>query len=384
MTLGTKRKMRGVPSGLVLLLALAPAAHAQRSARDEVDAQLRELMGKRPTRVKVTFEGFTAPGYALEGLELTLDGAPLPTPPLSKLTDFGTHVVYEGDARVGDHRLDARVILVDKAGVMMSSEPGYTWKVGVTRTFNLTAGLEVAIALEAVRVPEARDPRQKFKLSSTATPRMLVALDDGRMPEPVARPPAPVPDAGPSPAELAALAKQQAEAEKQRLLDEARAAKAAAEEEKRRKAEELQAAKLAAAEERKRQVEEAKAAKLAAAEERKRQAEEAKAAQASAAVDGARDARLAQDALQAAAADPTAPILYAIDAGEPSAAEDAGGAIAVIAPPAERAPQPPAPPAQGAAEDGSWGWLVGAGVVALGVVLFLLARRRANPRDPGV
>ena len=373
------------PLGLAVCLLSAAAlaqSSATKAAQDELEKQLREMVGKPPTRVKVTFRGLDEPQYKIDEVAITLDGAPLSTPSGQVLSQEGEHLIFEGDYKGGDHKLDARVTIVDASSTMFSYQAGYKWKTGVSRTFTLQPGLEVHVVLIPTRDASATQTEKKFKLSSTATPRMLAVLDDGKMPEP---PPkaklaaAEVVDAGaagPSDADSAAEAKRLAAEEKKRKAEEAAAAKAAAAEEKKRKAEEAAEAKRAAAEEKKRKADEARAARLAAAEEKKRLAEERQAI-----ASGKLPTRAVGEA--GAVAPPVAAV-EVVDAGAPEAI-DVG--IAEVVDAGAPAPAPrvaAAKPAEAAKEEGLPWVIIGAGGGLLIAVLILLARKKSNPRDPGL
>src|SRR5688572_7886423 len=133
------------------LLCVAFAVYAQsgstRAAREELERQLRDMVGKPPTRVKVTFNGLDEPGYLIEEVAITLDGMPLIAPAPGILSREGEHLIWEGDYKPGDHRLEAKVTIVDVSNTMVSSTAGLKWKPGVSRIFNLQPGLEVAVVL---------------------------------------------------------------------------------------------------------------------------------------------------------------------------------------------------------------------------------------------
>jgi hypothetical protein len=372
---------RGLPLAVCLFAAVALGqGGSTKAAQDELERQLREMVGKPPTRVKVTFIGLDEPQYKLDEVAITLDGAPLSTPSNNVLSQEGEHLIFEGDYKAGDHKVDARVTIVDSSSTMFSYQAGYRWKAGVSRTFTLQPGLEVHVVLTPARDSSATQIEKKFKLSSTATPRMLAVLDDGKMPEPLARAKVAAAEVdagtpGPSAADAAAEAKRLAAEEKKRKAEEAAAAKAAAAEEKKRKAEEAAEAKRVAAEEKQRQADEAKAAKLAAAEEKRRLAEEKKAIAA-----GKLPTRAVGEAGAVAAG--VAAVEF-IDAGAPEIADtpevvDAGTPVAAVRVAEAR-------PVEPVKEEGGPLWvIIGAGGGLLIALLIILARRRSNPRDPGL
>jgi hypothetical protein len=355
------------------VLGLASTAFAQ-GAQDELERQLKEMVGKPPTRLHVEYEGLDQPNYKLVDISFTLDGQALPTPSVDKLNE-GKTTIWNGDIKPGSHRLETSAVLTDVSGVLFSYEAGYKWKVKNTRTFDQQPGLEVHVLVTPELNPSEKDPQKKFALRSTADVKMLAKLEDGTMPD-VPKPNlkgAETPDAGTTTvAELSP-------AEKARQAAEERAAaKKAAEEEKKRQREEALAAKKAAAEEKKRQREEALAAKKAAAEEAKRQREEALAAKKAAAED-ARRQKAGQGERVAAAEKPPE------KAPEPEAAKapeavDAGAPAVAAAEPPKPVQAPQAAPAPVVEDKTSMvPIIVGVAVALLGIVVFLATRRKKQP-----
>jgi hypothetical protein len=366
------------------VLGLASAAFAQ-NASDELERELKDMVGKPPTKLNVEYEGLDQPNYKLVEINFTLDGQALPTPSVDKLNE-GKTTIWHGDIKPGSHRLETNAVLTDVAGALFSYEAGYKWKVKNTRTFDQQPGLEVHVVVTPELNPGEKDPAKKFALRSTAEVKMLAKLEDGTMPD-VPKPNLKgneTPDAGTttivelSPAEKAkqaadekAAAKKAAEEEKKRQREEALAAKKAAAEEKKRQREEALAAKKAAEEEKKRQREEALAAKKAAAEDAKRQREEAAAAKK--AGQGGEKVATGEKAPEAA------------PAPEPEAAKapevvDAGPAVAAAEPP--KPPQPlPSPAPAPVVEDKSSmvPIIVGVAVALLGIVIFFATRRKKQP-----
>lgn len=410
------------------VLTLAFSAGAQ-SAQDELERQLREMVGKPPTKLLVEYEGLDQPNYKLAEISFELDGSSLPTPALTKLDGEGKHLIFHGDIKPGKHTLVTTVVLTDVAGVLFSYEAGYKWKVTNTRSFEQQPGLEVQVLVVPELNPSEKDPKKKFVLKSTATPKMLAKLEDGTMPEapkPNLQVPKEEPDAGTavvaelSPAEKAKilkeqqaeearLKKQQAMEDAKRKKEEAAAAKAAALEEKKRKAQEAAEARAAAAEEKKRKAQEAAEAKKAAAEEKKRQREEALAAkkaaeeekkrqkeEAIAAANAAKqpaEPKEPKESTQVAAADPSNKAGSGAEPGtnvaaqpseaalaqnppEPAAVADAGPAIAAAQTPKPAQPAQPAEPEGGGLP---WPILIGAGVALLGIVVFIATRKKEQP-----
>lgn len=383
---------------LALLLALLPCvAHAEdpkaKAAREELERQLSQMVGKAPTRVRVDMVGLDDPNYRLEEASFELDGRVLNPPSLAELNDDGSHLVWEGDAAPGKHVVKVRLVFANGASVLLSDEGGYKWKVGGEVSFDLHSGIEVRVAVTPKRDSAQRDVAKRFRLSLPATPVMLASLDDGKMPEPAARPTlpetAPV-DAGPSAQELAALAaeekKKAAEELKRQQEDEKKAKAEAAAELKKRKAEEAAEAKRLAAEEKQRKATEAAEAKRAAAEEKKRKAAEAAEAKRLA----AEEKKLAEAEARDRKAHPEKYVVAAVvDAGAPVAEPvvvDAGAVVAVID---AGAPVPvavvdagvPAVAAAPVAEEGGDNtWIVvGAGLGGLVALLVVVARKRSRP-----
>jgi len=352
-------------------LGLALQASAQ-SAQDELERQLREMVGKPPTKLLLEYEGLDQPNYKLVEISFELDGSSLPVPSLEKLNGEGKHLIFHGDVKPGKHTLDTTVVLTDVAGALFSYEAGYKWKVRNSRSFEQQPGLEVHVVITPELNNAEKDPKKKFVLKSTATPKMLAKLEDGTMPEapkPNLAKPAEVPDAGAAVAELSPAEK--ARILKEQQAEEARAKKQAAMEEAKRKKEEAAAAKAAAAEEKKRKREEALAAAKAAAEEKKRQREEALAA--------AKAPKQPVEATPAPTPEP-APAPAPAPAPEPVVAELVDAGAPVVA--AVETPKP-AQPVQPAEPESGGGFplpiIIGVGVALLGVIIFLATRKKSAP-----
>lgn len=386
---------------VVLLPGLALAEDPKaKAAREELERQLNQMVGKQPTRVRIDMIGLDDPNYRLEEASFELDGRALRSPSVTELGDEGSHLVWEGDAPPGKHVVKVRLVFANGASVLLSDEGGYKWTLSNERSFELHSGIEVRVAVTPKRDSAQRDIAKRFGLTLPATPVMIAQLDDGKMPEAAPKPVlAEAPDAGPSAEQLAALAaadKQKAAdaaAELKKLAEEEKKAKAeaaaelkrAAAEEKKRKAEEAADAKRAASEEKKRKAAEAAEAKRAAAEEKKRVAAEAAEAKRLAAEEKKRLAAEAVDrklhpekyvVVDAGAPEPVAEVL---DAGAPPlvAEVDAGPApVAVVDAGVPVVATAPAP----VEESGNSMWIwVGAGGGGLLVLLILLARRRSRP-----
>lgn len=364
-----------------LTVVVAVAAHAeddaQRRAREELEKQLQQMVGKQPSRVRIDFEALDEPNYKLEDASFEIDGRVLARPALEKLTAEGVHLVWEGDVTPGKHIIGARLVYTNQASVVVSDEGGYTWKVSGTNAFDVQAGIEVKVKVTPQRDDAQKEISKRFLVRLPATPVMLAKVDDGKMPEPPVKK-VEIVDAGPTPEQLAA-AEKAAQAEAKRLADE----------EKKRKAEELAEAKRLAAEEKQRKAEEAKEAKRLAAEEKKQKAAEAKEAKRLAAEEKKRLAAEAAEAKRLAAEGKTPPpvepvaVAAEVDAGAPEL--DAGVAEAVVedagAPVVAEVvdagvPEAAPPPAE---EEGPPWLFIGIGAAALLVIIILVARRRSQP-----
>jgi hypothetical protein len=351
-----------------VVVAWASSAFAQ-NAQDELERQLKDMVGKPPTKLHVEYEGLDQPNYKLVEISFTLDGQALPVPGTEKLNE-GKTTIWHGDIKPGRHRLDTTAVFTDVSGVIFSYEAGYKWNVRKSIGFDQQPGLEVHVLITADVNPSEKDPKKKFDLKTTSDVKMLAKLEDGTMPDapkPNLAVSAEAPDAGTA----TVVALSPAEKAKQAAAEKA-AAKKAADEEKKRQREEALAAKKAALEEKKRQREEALAAKKAAAEEAKRQREDALAAKKGGAPQGEK----------VATAEPTpAPTPPEPEAAKAPEVVDAGPAIAVAEPP-KPAPPTTAPTAPAVEEKTSMlPVIVGVGVALLGVIVFFATRRKKSPPE---
>jgi hypothetical protein len=174
---------------LVLVLGLAARAEDERSrrAREEVERQLAELVGRRPTRLRIAFQALDEPGYALREVAFELDDQPLAAPSLATLEDEGEHLIWAGDAAPGKHRFRARAVYQNQASIVVSDEGGYAWKVSGEVSFELQPGLEVQVRVVPVRDRSQREIARRIRLSFPAQAQMLSRVDDGSLPEPLAR-----------------------------------------------------------------------------------------------------------------------------------------------------------------------------------------------------
>ncbi len=393
---------------LVLLVVGASGALAEdakaKAAREELEKQLSQMVGTQPTKVRIDYVALDDPNYRLEEATFQLDGRSLGTPSLGQLSEEGTHLVWNGDVTPGKHTVRARIVFSNGASVVLSDEGGNKWTVAGDVSFDVNAGIEVRVQATPTRDSKQTDVAKRFKLSLPAQPVMIAQLDDGKMPEAMAKPVSSTPDAGLSAEALAADTKQQAATalaakqaaadEKQRKAEAALAAKQAAADEKKLKAEAALAAKQAAADEKKQRAADAKAAKQAAADEKKQRAADALEAKRLAALDASERAeeklRLASE--QAQMLERAKNLATPLDAPAPTV--DAGAAVAVappvvdagaepvaLAPPLVDAGTPLAAAAPPPPEDrGPPGALIaGAGGLAALLFLVVVARRRSRP-----
>jgi chemotaxis protein histidine kinase CheA len=406
---------------LLFISATAAAEDAKaKAAREELERQLNQMVGKQPTKVRIDFIGLEDPNYRIEEASFELDGRSLRSPPLSQLSDEGTHLVWNGDVSPGKHTVKVLLVFSNGASVVLSDEGGYKWKVGGDVTFDVNSGIEVRVQVTPKRDSQQTEVAKRFKLALPAQPVMIAALDDGKMPEPPPKPILAVVDAGTPAPTGDALADQQKKDAAQKLADAAEA-KRLADEAKKQKAADALAAKQAAAEAKKAKAAEALEASRAAAFAKKERAAAAAAAkkeQAAAALEAKRLAaeekkaaalaaaeekkaaaeeknRLAQAALDAKKNPPpvvetpvAAPI--EVDAGSVVAEAvvdagvevvDAGSPVVVAAAPVEDAGQPigAGPPVEEEGEGPPWLLIGIAGGVAALFFLIVVARRRARP-----
>ncbi len=383
-------------SRILVLLVLAGAAGAlaedakAKAAREELEKQLSQMVGKQPTKVRLDFVSFDDPNYRLEEAGFELDGRVLGGPSLSQLSADGTHLVWNGDVSPGKHMVKVRLVFSNGASVVLSDEGGYKWKVGGEVSFDVNSGIEVRVQVTPKRDATQKDIAKRFKLALPAQPVMIAQLDDGKMPDAMPRFVIAVADAGASPEVLAALAAD----EKKKAAESAAEAKKLAADEKKKAAESAAEAKKLAAEERKQKAAEALEAKKLAAAQKKQEAAEALEAKKLAAAEEAEARRLALEAKAhpqpVVAVDPAdagvalvVAAVVAVDAGAPEESPDAGVVAVAVAPLTVPDAGPAAPVVTAvvpSAEDGPpWLLIGGAGAVAALVFIVLVARRRARP-----
>lgn len=371
----------GVGLGLLLVAATALAQNDREAkVREELEQQLKALVGTPPTKIMVEFVGLDQPIYKLTDASFVLDGQRLPVGDLAKLDAEGAHLVFHGDVKPGQHQLETELHYENQASQVVSTEGGFKWKLASTVSFANQAGLEVQVKVTPTLDLSAADVKGKLKLSSPTSVRMLAKLDDGTLPPPIPRPAVEPPDAGVA---VAAVEKPKTKAE---LAAEAAAAKKQAREE-------ALAAQKAALEEKKRaaaEAAEARRLKAAAAAESKRMAQE----------DAARKAQEARAARLAAAEGkkPPAPVEPPAKPAEPPPVEKPAEPVAVVdagppeppAPPAEpdagtpvvaAAEPPPVSPAPAPAASETSPWLcVGiGGLIAVLALAWFISQRRSKP-----
>lgn len=346
----------------------------EKQAREDLERQLKSLVGTPPTKIKVNFEALDEGNFKLLEAAFELDGHTLAVGNLAELAKDGTHMIFFGDVAPGPHKIESHVTYQDASSFMMSNEAGFKWKVGSSVSFSTQPGIEVDVNVTPVFDAKADDVKKKLKLTSPAKVVMLAQLDDGTMPARLEKPKVAVadaPDAGTGGAEVVKGEKPKTKAEL--------AAEAA--EAKRKAKEEALAAKKAAAEEARQKAEEARQARLAAAEEKKRAAEEARQAKLAAARNAGNSGKPVLVAANgaAAAAEPVAPV---VDAGAPEPV-DAGPAVAEVvdAGPAVVAevkkPVAAPPPEEGGIP---LPVIIGIGVAVLGIIIFFATRKKNPPQ----
>lgn len=364
-----------LPKLTILVAVLAGmVAHAEsereRQAREDLERQLRLMVGTPPTKVKVEFVGLDQPNYELLEANFKLDGNSLRVADLKALNGDGDHLIFHGDVAPGEHSLESKFEFVNKSTAMMSIEAGYKWKVGSEVTFPAQSGIEVTIKVTP-DLNERADIKSRITIKSPASVKMLAKLDDGSMPAPAPKPGtvpgvdagSAMPDAGAGPA--VAVVKGETAAEKA----------AAAAEAKKKAREDAVAAKQAAAEEKKRKADEAKAAKAEAAAEKKRAAEEAKAAKLAAAAEKKNGKQAEPVAAVEKQPEPMVAAFAEVDAGPAVVAAVLPGPDSVPTPVKKLEPVAAAP----AEESGlPMPVLIGLGVAALGLVMFFAGRRKRS------
>jgi len=172
---------------VVLSLFVAASAFAedaaQKRAREELERELKQMVGTPPTRVRVEFVSPDEPNYKLEEATFEVDGKPVPPQALSTLATEGTHTVFSGDVTPGKHKVSAKLVFANGASAVLSDEGGYKWKLGGDASFEVASGLEVQVQIVPARDSAQKDIAKRFTLRMPAAPVMVAKLDDGKMPE---------------------------------------------------------------------------------------------------------------------------------------------------------------------------------------------------------
>lgn len=207
----------------------------EQSAREDLERQLKAMVGSPPTKIRITYLALDEPAMKVTEASFELDGSALPAPKLSTLNSEGEHPIFVGDIAPGEHVLVSKLLVENTASPVVSAEGGYKWPLTLSTRFNALPGIEVAYQVKPARNSGTRDLKQRMTLSAPHSLRMLAKLDDGTIP-------APLPRKYEIPAEPVVDPK----AEKRRKAAEAKAAKAQA-------AAEAKEAKLRAAQESKQQ-----------------------------------------------------------------------------------------------------------------------------------
>lgn len=160
---------------------------AQKRAREELERELKQMVGTPPTRVRVDFVSPDEPNYKLEEATFEVDGKAVAPQSLSTLASEGTHTVFSGDVSPGKHKVSAKLVFANGTSAVLSDEGGYKWKVGGDASFEVAAGLEVQVQVVPARDSSQKDISKRFTLRMPAAPVMVAKLDDGKMPEPMAK-----------------------------------------------------------------------------------------------------------------------------------------------------------------------------------------------------
>jgi OmpA-OmpF porin, OOP family len=174
---------------LSAIAARAAQAPSEEQVRAELDRQLLEMVKSSPPEVQVLFEGLDPSDYKLVEVRILLDGEPLDVPPVEVLNSTrGPHVLATRQLAEGSHTLVSNVIYMDGSWSLFSETSGFLWNMTSTFTFQAQRGLRLQVKALSNLVPQAKDARQKIKLSHDVAVEMTAKLVDGAPPEP--------PDAG--------------------------------------------------------------------------------------------------------------------------------------------------------------------------------------------
>ncbi|HYO71660.1 MAG TPA: OmpA family protein [Archangium sp.] len=177
--------MKPAVVALVLSVGVVHAAEppSDEQVRAELDRQLRELVNTPPPEMRLLFVGLDPTQYRLDEVHFTLDGEPIPTPPVEQLGSPGPHVLVTRQVKDGPHTLVSNIVYMDASWNMFSPTSGLLWNLTSTLNFQTQNGLRVDVTATAVLVPEAKDPRRKVKLAHGVTMEMIAKLEDVALPE---------------------------------------------------------------------------------------------------------------------------------------------------------------------------------------------------------
>jgi hypothetical protein len=167
--------------------ATASAEDARQRAREDLEQQLKAMVGTPPTKVRVTYVALDEPNMKVTEAVFELDGSSLPTPGLSKLNTEGEHAIFVGDIEPGEHTLVSKLVVENTASHVVSAEGGLKWPITLNIKFNALPGIEVAYQVKPAHNGKATDMKQRITMTAPHSLRMLAKLDDGSMPEPMKR-----------------------------------------------------------------------------------------------------------------------------------------------------------------------------------------------------
>ncbi|KFA88413.1 OmpA family protein [Archangium violaceum] len=170
---------------LVLSVGVVHAAEPPSvdQVRAELDRQLSEMVNTPPAEMRLLFVGLDPAQYRLDEVHFTLDGEPLPTPPVERIGSPGPHVLVARQLADGPHTLVSNVVYMDASWNMFSQTSGLLWNLTSTLNFQTQNGLRVDVTATAAVVPEAKDPRRKVKLAHGVNMEMIAKLEDVALPE---------------------------------------------------------------------------------------------------------------------------------------------------------------------------------------------------------
>jgi outer membrane protein OmpA-like peptidoglycan-associated protein len=178
---------------IVGLLAAAVARAAEPKSVDQVRAelerQLQELVQSPAPEVQLLFQGLKQEDYKLVEVHFWLDGEPLEVPSVEALGAPGPHVLMTRQVAEGSHSLVSNVVYMDASWSLLSETSGFLWNMTSTVSFQVQRGLRAKVTATPLFVPDAKDPRQRIKLTHGLDAEMIAKLAD----EPLATAPPPEP-----------------------------------------------------------------------------------------------------------------------------------------------------------------------------------------------